>query len=127
MTAKNHATSARRLATRLALSDEQWQRMLKRLPGMLGTRATGNADAYRAFIEEVLWVAANDAFWRELEPGNRHWHSVYVRFLRWVDGGVWDRVIPMIEDQPALAAALTRRIDEYRRVRSRRDGRASSR
>ncbi len=30
--------------------------------------------------------------WRGLPPHLGHWHRVYVRFARWREAGVWERV-----------------------------------
>jgi transposase len=73
------------------LRNEQWQRIEAMLPGKVtdpGRTATDN----RLFIEAVLWIARTGAPWRDLPEEFGPWNSVYQRFARWSDKGVWHRV-----------------------------------
>ncbi len=112
------------MTMQLRLSDEQWQQVMRRLPGILGVRAQRDVQRYRTFIDEVLWVVGNDLVWHELQPATCGWRSVYMRFQRWGDAGVWAIILQVIEDSPALCEALQRRLDEQQRSRERRLRRA---
>ncbi|HIE0125131.1 transposase [Stenotrophomonas maltophilia] len=101
------------------LTDLQWSQLLARLPGRVGTRARGNPCHYRRFVEQVLWVVDQDVVWHELQPDRGSWRSVYVRFLRWSDGGIWPTVIEVLSDAPPLMEALQARIEEHRSYRDR--------
>ena len=46
----------------------------------------------RLFVEAVLWIARTGSPWRDLPAELGNWHTTYVRFARWRDSGVWDRV-----------------------------------
>lgn len=102
------------------LDDAQWRAIAARLPPTLTRRAQRNAQRYRRFVEDVLQVAAGDLRWRELEPNAGSWRTVYMRFLRWCEDGVWDGVIDALQAEPELARALRRRVDEHRRASGRR-------
>lgn len=52
----------------------------------------------RRFVEAVLWVAQTNAFWSDLPREYGPWHSIYVRFVRWSQDGVWDEVLASMED-----------------------------
>ncbi|WMT04018.1 transposase [Lysobacter yananisis] len=106
--------------TRTRLDDAQWRAIAARLPPTLTRRAQRNAPRYRRFVEDVLQVAAGDLRWRELEPNAGSWRTVYMRFLRWCEDGVWDGVIDALQAEPELARALRRRVDEHRRASGRR-------
>uniref|UniRef100_A0ABX1N3Q1 IS5 family transposase n=1 Tax=Aromatoleum buckelii TaxID=200254 RepID=A0ABX1N3Q1_9RHOO len=76
---------------RRMLSDTQWARIADLLPGK-PTDKGGRAADNRRFVEAVLYLARTGCPWRDLPPELGKWHSVYVRFSRWEQYGVWDRV-----------------------------------
>ena len=75
---------------RLWLRDDQWKRLESMLPGKAGDPGRTGEDN-RRFIEAVLWVARTGSPWRDLPAEFGLWNSVYKRFRRWSDNGVWER------------------------------------
>jgi transposase len=73
------------------LNDETWKRIELTLPGKEGDRGRTAVDN-RRFMEAVLWVGSTGRPWCDLPPEFGRWHSVYVRFSRWRQKGVWKRV-----------------------------------
>jgi transposase len=73
------------------LRDDQWQRLEPMLPGKASDPGR-TAENNRLFIEAVLWVARTGSPWRDLPAEFGLWNSVYTRFARWSDNGVWQRV-----------------------------------
>lgn len=76
---------------RMNLRNDQWERIAHLLPGKEGDRGRTAADN-RFFVEAVLWMARSGAPWRDLPEEFGSWNSVYKRFARWQEQGVWQRV-----------------------------------
>ena len=77
------------------LRDDQWQRLEPMLPGKASDPGR-TAENNRLFIEAVLWVARTGSPWRDLPPEFGLWNSVYTRFARWSNNGVWQRLFAQL-------------------------------
>ena len=64
---------------RRGLSDAQWRRIEKGLPGKDGDRGRSGADN-RLFVDAVLWVLRTGSPWRDLPEEFGNWNSVFQRF-----------------------------------------------
>ena len=87
------------------LRNEQWRRIEAMLPGKVTDRGRTAADN-RLFVEAVLWIARTGAPWRDLPPEFGSWNSVYVRFARWSNKGVWQRVFSELAKDSDLQAVF---------------------
>ena len=76
---------------RLMLRDDQFERIESMLSGKASDRGV-TARNNRTFVEAVLWVARTGSPWRDLPEVFGPWNSVYKRFARWSDRGIWHRV-----------------------------------
>lgn len=79
------------------LSEEGWTAISPMLPpeqGRWGRPAQDN----RRYVNGMLWVLRTGAPWRDLPEKYGNWNSIYRRFLRWRDAGVWKAILDLLTD-----------------------------
>ena len=73
------------------LTDEQWQKILPILKTFPEIRLGAGRDV-RRFLEAVLWITRSGAQWRLLPRSYGKWNSVYRRFDRWSNQGIFEKL-----------------------------------
>ncbi len=73
------------------LRNEQWLKMLQFLRSCPDLYVGGEDDC-RRYMEAILWMARSGAPWRLLPERYGNWNSIYKRFARWCEKGVWERM-----------------------------------
>ena len=82
---------------RTILRDDQWDRiemLMQRNPGDSGRSGVNN----RLFVEAVVWIARTGRAWRDLLAEFGGWNSIYIRFARWSDKQVWQKIVVVLRD-----------------------------
>jgi transposase len=74
------------------LTDEEWAIIGMLLPSERG-RKSRPAHDNRLFLNGMLYVLRVGCPWRDMHERYGRWNSVYVRFRRWAEQGVWDAVL----------------------------------
>jgi transposase len=77
--------------------DDQWDRIYQILSAQEGLYIRQEV-ATRRFVETVLWVARAGCAWRLLPDEFGPWNSVYKRFARWQEKGVWRALLDRLSD-----------------------------
>ena len=81
------------------LQDEEWMKIqayLRQCPQV----KVGSARKCRRFVEAALWILRSGAQWRLLPSEYGNWNSVYKRFGRWCDAGVWELMFEHFASDP---------------------------
>jgi putative transposase len=83
------------------LTEKQWEiiyAFLKTLPGLY----LGQEAKVRRFVEAMVWLTRQGIPWRALPKDYGHWNSVYKRFARWCERGVWEALFHYVSANPDL-------------------------
>jgi transposase len=79
------------------LSDAQWERLEKELPGN-GRRGRPWKD-HRVVVNGILWALRTGAPWRDLPERYGPYTTCHDRLIRWKRNGTWDRVLQALQGE----------------------------
>lgn len=80
------------LGERIGVTDKEWAIIGPLLPAERG-RWGRPAQDNRLYFEGILWVARTGSQWRHLPDEYGKWNSVFRRFRRWIETGVFDALL----------------------------------
>lgn len=83
------------------LTPERWSKILDFLREKTGIYVKSEQECKR-FIEAVLWMSRSGAPWRMLPTEYGKWYSVYRRFARWTEQGIWEKMHRHFADDPDM-------------------------
>jgi transposase len=87
------------------IPDAQWRKIFAFLQAHPNVYAGQQADC-RRFVEGVHWILRTGAQWRELPARHGHWNSVYKRFARWEEHGVWAALHQAFVQDPDMESVM---------------------
>jgi len=90
---------------RYELTDEHWKRIEPLLPAQKPRTGRPNGE-HRQIVNGIIWELKSGAPWRELPARYGKVGRVSSRFYRWVQGGVWQRVLDALRSQADETSAL---------------------
>ncbi|GGF72181.1 transposase [Terasakiella brassicae] len=76
---------------RFVISDHIWEQIEPVLSGKSSDCGVTGKDN-RLFLEAVLWRVRTGTPWRDLPDDFGNWNSVFKRFRRWAERGIFDRI-----------------------------------
>lgn len=74
------------------LTDEQWRRIQPMLPPEYTGKKERPKKDNRMMVNGMLWMNRSGAQWRQLPKRYGPWQSVYARFAKWRDEGIWEKI-----------------------------------
>jgi transposase len=78
-------------------TDEQWKRLEPLLPPQRPKVGRPNKD-HRLILNGICWVLRTGAPWRDVPRAiYGPWRTLSSRFYRWIDNGVWDRILRQLQ------------------------------
>lgn len=88
------------MGERVRVSDEEWALIGPLLPPEQG-RGCRPAGDNRRYFEGMMWMARSGAQWRLLPDEYGKWNSVFRRYRRWVETGVFDALLETLAEMVA--------------------------
>jgi transposase len=85
----------------IKLQEQEWKKFHRFLPSCPQVYV-GSARECRRFVEGVLWISRSGAQWRLLPHEYGNWNSVYKRFARWCEQGVWEQMFQHFANDPDM-------------------------
>ena len=90
---------------RFVISDALWEQKWPLLPGKVGDPGASGRNN-RRFMEAVLWRVRTGSPWRDLPKDFGNWNSVFKRFRRWANAGVFELLFNVINGEQDLECAM---------------------
>ena len=88
------------MGERVGVSDDEWALIGPLLPPEHG-RGCRPAGDNRRYFEGMMWMARSGAQWRLLPDEYGKWNSVFRRYRRWVEMGVFDALLETLTEMVA--------------------------
>ena len=85
------------MGERIGLTDEEWSVISPLLPAESG-RGCRPAQDNRRYFEGTLWMARTGAQWRHLPDEYGKWNSIFRRYRRWVETGVFEAMLETLAE-----------------------------
>ena len=80
------------------LTDRQWERLAPLLPPQRPKRGRPAHD-HRRILNGIRWRLKTGAPWRDVPEQYGPWQTLYSRYRRWQQAGVWDRILAALQEE----------------------------
>lgn len=78
------------------LTDEQFTQINRLLPPEDSGRGRPPKIRNREALEGILHILRTGTPWRDLPQAYGAWHTIYMRWQRWVERGVWGNILLLL-------------------------------
>ncbi len=80
-----------------SLTNEQFEQINRLLPPEQGRRGRPPTVKNREALEGILHVLRTGTPWRDLPNAYGPWHTIYMRWQRWIERGVWGEILGLLK------------------------------
>ena len=87
------------------LRRDKWRKILRFLQSHPKVYV-GKPRQCKRFIEAVLWITRSGAQWRLLPKKYGKWNSVFKRFDRWSERGIWQEMFEYFAHDPDMESVM---------------------
>lgn len=87
------------------LSEEHWDKIFAFLETQVSIYS-GTEGKCRRFVNAALWMLRSGAQWRLLPESRGKWNSVYKRFIKWGDKGIWKKMHLHFAQDPDMESIM---------------------
>ena len=91
---------------RYDLTDEEWAILGPLLPCEHSGKAGHPYRPHREVLNGIFWILRSGAAWRDLPERYGPWTTVYDRFRRWRERGLFDTMLNALEAQARRAEQI---------------------
>jgi len=81
---------------RYEISDSEWGRVKDLLPPERTGKPGRPSGDNRKALNGILWIARSGAPWRDLPERYGSWSTLYDKFARWSDDGIFEKVFDIL-------------------------------
>ena len=89
----------------ITIKDSQWVKIYTFLLEDQRIYAQNEADI-RLFVEAILWMSRSGASWRLLPEKYGKWNTVFRRFSRWSERGIWEAMFEAFVIDPDMETVM---------------------
>ncbi len=91
---------------RYDLTDEEWAALQPLLPPERSGKAGNPYRSHRDVLNGIFWILRSGAPWRDLPERYGPWTTIYDRFRRWRNEGLFQRMLNALEAQARCAKRI---------------------
>ena len=75
------------------ITDEEWEQIKPYIPEeqAAGLRGRPSKDS-RTMLNGIFWILRSGAAWRDLPERYGPWQTVYKRFVKWSEAGIFEKI-----------------------------------